>query len=476
MQFGDDKVKKFSISELENKINGKVITWENNRSVKYFIEQPDVPMESCLYFLFEGCEDEDELLKKLIEYDAAGVMVRKSHGFNIDKWKEAGIGVIEVEHLTENYISLAKMYRNKLNVPFVEVIGSSGKTTTKEMIGAVVNAAIPALVGYNNYNAPSGVAYNIFSIRDYHKAAVLEVGMKAEGIMRLSSSIIKPHIAVLTSIHRAHFVSMGSIENIIEAKAEVLEYLDKDGVLIINGEDENCRKFPVERFKGKILKYGFSDKFDLWATDIVYKDFKTYFKAKGLGIVLDCMINTVGRYNVLNALAAIMVGIKFGMSKKDIIKGLASFETLTGRLKVHTGIKDTIIINDNFNANPDSTKLLLEEIPNFAKGRPVMLVMGDMERPDSEIKQYAQEVHYNIGQHIAKLDFEKLIAVGKWAKEYIKGAKSKGVSESKLAYFETVKEAEKYFKASIIQGSIIIFKASQYVPVRHLIKSLGIEY
>jgi UDP-N-acetylmuramyl pentapeptide synthase len=269
---------------------------------------------------------------------------------------------------------------------------------------------------------------------------------------------------------------LNSIKNIIEAKAEILECLDENGMLIINGEDENCSKFPTHRYKGKILRFGFSDKFDIWASNIKYKDFKTYFVAKGKGINMNCVINTVGKYNVANALAAILVGFAMGLNEEEIINGLSNFQPLSGRLKVHKYIKDTILINDNFNANPDSTKSLLEDIPEFIGDRPLMLVMGDMERPDDEIKKYAKEVHFKIGEQIGAIKFEYLIAIGRWAKEYINGAKSKGVPKSKMIYFESVEEAEEHFKASIIPGSVIIFKASLYVPVRHLIKSLGVDY
>lgn len=469
-------MKSFTIKEIKRTIDGKIVTWNDNRTVEYFVDQPEEPLANCLYFLFEGYDDENNLIKKLINSGAAGVVVREPHDLSVDKWIGAGIGIIEVKSITESYVALSSLYRSRFNIPFVEVIGSSGKTTTKEIIGAVLNAKIKTLVGHENFNAPSGVAYNIFSLRDEHKAAVLEVGMKGPGIMRLSSEIIKPYIGVLTSIQRAHFVSMGSIENIIEAKSEMLECLDENGLLIINGEDKNCGKFPTHRYKGKILKYGFSDKFDIWASNIEYKDFKTYFVAKGKDINMNCVINTVGKYNVSNALAAILVGFAMGLNKEEIINGLSNFQTLSGRLRIHKCIKDTILINDNFNANPDSTKSLLEEVPKFIGDRPLMLVMGDMERPDDEIKKYAKEVHFKIGEQIGNINFEYLIAIGRWAKEYINGAKSKGVPKSKMIYFETVEEAEEHFKASIIPGSVIVFKASLYVPVRYLIKSLGVDY
>jgi UDP-N-acetylmuramoyl-tripeptide--D-alanyl-D-alanine ligase len=468
---GAVKMKKILIHELIDLTNGKVLTW-GNRPIKHIVKNPDELEENCLYFCFEKNE-EASLLEKMVLCNASGVVVRMPCSFVIERWQESGIGVIEVDNSIMFQIALAKVYRMKFNIPFVQVIGSAGKTTTKDMIGSVLKAGMPALVGYGNYNTAFGAASNILGLKDFHKAAVIEAGMKSSGYMSFISSMIKPSIAVLTSIQRAHYVTLGSIETIIEAKAEILKYLDPNGMLIINGEDNNCNRFPVNRYQGRVLRYGFSAQYDLWASDITYHKFKTYFVARGKGIKIDCVINTVGKYNVANALAAVLVGLELKMEPEAIRRGLADFKPMARRLKIYQGPFNTILVDDNFNANPDSTQLLLEEIPKFTENRPIMLVMGDIERPDDQIKQYAEAVHFTIGQQLARINFDKLIAVGKWAKEYVKGAQSKGISQSKMEYFETVAQAEKYFQALIIPGSVIIFKASVYVAVRNLIKSLG---
>lgn len=464
------------IRELEDIPGGKVLTW-GNKPIKYVVRDPYELEENCLYCCSPKSA-EASLLDKMVMCNASGVVVHKPCGFDVERWKETGIGVIEVDNWIMFQIALARIYRTKFKVPLIQVIGSAGKTTTKDMIGSVLNAGMPALVGYANYNTAFGAASNILDLRDFHQAAVVETGMKSMGYMRFSSSIIKPSIAVVTSIQRAHYVTLGSIDKIIEAKAEILEFLDPNGVLIINGEDNNCNKFPVHKYGGRVLRYGFSENYDIWAEDIMYKEFRTHFVAmakrgkRGKKVKIDCTMNTVGKYNVANALAAILTGVELGMDPRDIRQGLADFKPMAGRLKVYAGPFDTIIIDDNFNANPDSTQLLLEEIPKFTENRPIMLVMGDVERPDEQIKQYAQKVHFIIGQQLGRINFEKLIAIGKWATEYLTGAKSEGVPESKMEYFETVKQAKEYFKAAIIPGSVILFKASVYVPVRNLIRTL----
>lgn len=464
-------MKPILISELKYIEDSKILTWDSGRPIHAIVKNPEEQEENCLYFCFEK-EEESNLLKKAILHKIAGVVVPRPCVLDVEKWKEAGIGIIEVGNPVMFQIALAEIYRTKFDIPFVQVIGSAGKTTTKDMVGAVLNAGMQALVGYKNYNTAYGAASNILNLREGHRAAVLEAGMKSLGYMRYCSGIIKPNIAVLTSIQRAHYVSMGSLENIIEAKAEILDYLDENGVLIVNGEDGNCSKFPVQKYKGRVLRYGFSDKYALWASHIVCRDFKTYFTVNGRGKPFDCIIHTVGKYNVGNALAAILVGLELNMKPEDIRRGLADFRPMARRLKIYHGPLNTILVDDNFNANPDSMKLLLDEIPIFAENRPVVLVMGDVERPDDAIANYAVPIHFSLGKQMARTNFNKLIAIGKWAREYVNGAESEGVPRTKMAYYESVEQAKEYFQSSIIPGSVIVFKASVYVTVRDLIQSL----
>jgi UDP-N-acetylmuramoyl-tripeptide--D-alanyl-D-alanine ligase len=466
-------LRNFYPKELEKLLEGKIITWQEDWPIKVVADDiDDEPIENCLFFLFEKYRNEQDLCIWLKKCGVRGVVVEKSNKLSLDKWIKSGIGIIQVDSLNNAYISIAKEYRKQFKVPFVQVIGSSGKTTTKEMIGSVLNAKYPALIGYSNFNAPAGVAYNLLSMRDMYKAAVLEVGMKGPEIMRYSTSLVKPDIVVVTCIHRSHLVELGSIQNIIKAKAEVLDYIKPEGTLIINGEDENCRRFPLDNFSGQVLKYGFSKEFDIWAEDIEYGNFTTKFKAVGNNFIIPCTINTFAKYNVANALAAVLVGIKLGLSSEEIKRGIQKFETLSGRLKVYKGVHSTSLVDDNFNANPDSTLLFIKEVNNISKNRPVILVMGDMERADEDIKDYAKQVHYRIGEELASVSFEHLVAVGKWAKYYIEGARDKGIDTSKMSYFPSVEEASQSIESRIISGAIVFFKASVYTPVKELRKIL----
>ncbi|MDD3363562.1 MAG: UDP-N-acetylmuramoyl-tripeptide--D-alanyl-D-alanine ligase [Syntrophomonas sp.] len=361
------------------------------------------------------------------------------------------------------------LYRRKLKIPFVQVIGSAGKTTTKEMIGSVLRQKLNPMVGWKNDNLPAGVARNIFRVKKSNRAAVVEAAMLRPGQIRTSTRMIRPAIGVVTSIQRVHLMRLGSMKKIISVKGEMLEEMSQNSTLIMNGADANCKKLPLHKFKGKVLRYGFSKNQDLWASGIKRAGFKTSFTAIGKGFRMKCRINTFGKYNVGNALAAVLVGKQLGLTRNQIARGLVKFQPPERRLKIHKGRNGTIIINDNFNANPDSTRLLLDELAPIARKRPVVLVLGDIENPSNRIRKYARKVHFTIGQQIAGIPFKHVLVIGKWAREYVRGACSAGLPKSRIEYFPTVDAARPSFRKLLVPGTVVVLKASVYTPIRKLI-------
>jgi UDP-N-acetylmuramoyl-tripeptide--D-alanyl-D-alanine ligase len=159
-----------------------------------------------------------------------------------------------------------------------------------------------------------------------------------------------------------------------------------------------------------------------------------------------------------------MVGLQVGLSLEEASQGLADFRVPPARLQIEEGRDGMMLVNDNFNANPDSTRLLLEEISTVAQGRPVILIMGDMENKNARNAQYARDVHREIGRQIGRLDFTHLLAVGHWASEYVEGALAEGVSQQKVAYFSTVEEAKsKAAEWAILFFEKLIIKPTSYI-------------
>jgi len=463
-----DRMQRMSLDKLAALMNGNILVRANNNKIPFNISQASTPHFKSITFLDIPFKNERAFLAQLKNHDVRCLVTNTSGILNIDRWSSAGIAVIEAKKLRRAYRDLANFHKKQFNIPFVQVIGSSGKTTTTEMIGSVLNQKFPTLVTLNNTNSPLGVADNIFRLNKTHRAAVLEVGMKAPGIMRITSSLVKPDIGVVTSIHSAHLTRLGSISKIISAKAEMLESLSPVGTLIINWADPNCHRFPLSRYKGKIIRYGFSEQCDVWASDIQRQGFRTHFIVHTRQSQFPCTINIIGTYNVGNALAAVAVGLIMRMRPAQIVQGLERFEPIAGRLKVYTLQNGVVIIDDNFNANPDSTRMLIDELIPIALEEPVVLVIGDMERPTPDTEKYARRVHFNIGRHLAQGTFQHVLAIGVWAGEYVRGALEAGFPREKLSYYHDVHAAQDEFDNLLKPGNTVVLKASPYTKLTDL--------
>jgi UDP-N-acetylmuramoyl-tripeptide--D-alanyl-D-alanine ligase len=457
-----------SLEKLAKLLNGKILSNSNNPQIPFVVGRFRTSPPTCITFLNKSFVSEPALLTIFTKHDVRCVVVKSPNMLTLDKWKAADIAIVEVNSLSRDYRSLAMFYRDQFSIPFIQVIGSSGKTTTKEMIGAVLNEKFPTLISLKNMNSPSGVAKNLFRLTKTSRAAVLEAGMKASGIIRTATRLIKPDIGVITSIHSAHLTRLGSIQNIIAAKAEIFEYLSKDGSIIVNWDDPNCHRLPFHRYNGRLIRYGFSRQCDLWASDIQRQGFHTNFNVNSRDLQFPCTINIVGRYNVGNALAAVAVGQKMGMSPGEIAIGLKNFTPVDGRLKVYHRSDGSVIIDDTYNANPDSTRLLVDELIIMAREQPVVLVIGDMERPSPDIENYARSVHFKIGQQLAQGAFLHVMAIGLWASEYVRGAIQAGFPHNKISYYETVRAAETSFSFLLKPGSTVVLKSSTYTKIKNL--------
>ena len=457
-----------SLEKLAALIHGRIVLESYNNRIPLSVGRFSTTPPSSITFLIKPFEYEQALLTQFKNHDVRCVIVKAPNILTLEKWKKANISVIEVENLSESYKALVIFYRGQFFIPFIQVIGSSGKTTTKEMIGAVLNEKFPTLTTIQNMNSPLGVAKNLFRLNKTHRVAVLEAGMKAPGVIRKSSRLIKPDIGVVTSIHSAHLARFGSIQKIIDAKAEILEFLSKKGTLIINWDDENCHKFPLETYKGSLIRFGFSEHCDLWASDIQRHGFRTNFIVNTRYFEFPCAINIIGRYNVGNALAAVAVGLIVGLSPMEISQGLEKFKPMDGRLKVYYKSNGAVIIDDNFNANPDSTRMLIDELIIMSHETPVVLVIGDMERPSQDIERYARTVHFNIGRQLAQGNFIHVLAVGFWAIEYVTGAIHYGFPRKKITHYRTVDEAESAFARLLTPGTTVVLKASPYTKLNRL--------
>lgn len=313
---------------------------------------------------------------------------------------------IVVDNTVKGLQDLATWYRSTLDVKVVGITGSVGKTSTKEVVAGTLSAGFRILKTIGNYNNEIGLPLTVLSIDEDTEIAVLEMGISDFGEMRLLSSIAKPDIAVITNIGQAHLEFLKNRDGILRAKTEIFEYMNPSGKVYLNGDDDKLRTVK-EVYGHAPVFYGFGKGNDAYPTCI---------EPMGLGgtkmhIILkdtefDATINIPGRHMVLNAVCAAQIAKDLGMSDEQIIKGLSSARTISGRSNIIPYKDLGYIIDDCYNASPSSMMAAIDTLM-LAEGRKVA-VLGDM----FELGVNSDAMHAAIGEYAVKAGVDKLICVG----------------------------------------------------------------
>lgn len=415
-----------------------------------------------LYVALKGERfDGHSFIKGAIEKGAAGIMAAKDMKEMV--LAQAGnVPVIFVEDTLIGMGRLAEWYRSRFDIKVVAVTGSSGKTTTKDMISSVLSKGSITHKTEGNYNNLVGLPLTIFGLNEKHETAVLEMGMDRLGEIRELSKIGKPDIAVITNIGIAHMENLGSRDNIFKAKTEIFEGLKPFGVAVVNGDDEYFSSFKKDGLK--IIKYGFSENCDYRCTKSVNNaDGSQVFTMTGPNYGIELKLMIPGKHNIHNAMAAAVCGILLGMKVEDIYEGVLSFKPSKLRMEFFLGVKEARIINDTYNANPDSMKAALEVLREVS-GKNKYVVVGDM----LELGEGKELAHLEILRYIkAKGCGNAVLAYGElfggaakaWnsATEEIASKKE----EFQVEWFESKEEIVQNLRDRLEKDDLVLIKGSR---------------
>ena len=302
---------------------------------------------------------------------------------------------------------LAKYWREKFKIPLVAVTGSNGKTTVKEMLAAILNNATsrPVLATQGNLNNDIGMPMTLLKIRQDHAYAVIEMGMNHEGEIRYLTNIAQPNVAVVNNAGTAHIGEVGSREGIARAKGEIFAGLNDDGIAVINADDAFADYWKSFNQNRKILTFALDAKADVTASYQVL-DGASQLQLTTPSGNIGFRLNMLGKHNISNALAASACAVALGVSNADIARGLESFSGVKGRLQRKAGINNAKLIDDTYNANPDSMKAAIDVLANQA-GK-LIFVMGDM----AELGADSAQMHAEIGAYAKQKGIHQLLCFG----------------------------------------------------------------
>ncbi|NLW16968.1 MAG: UDP-N-acetylmuramoyl-tripeptide--D-alanyl-D-alanine ligase [Firmicutes bacterium] len=365
----------------------------------------------------------------------------------------------------------ARRYLRALNPSIVGVTGSSGKTTTKEMIAAVMQVKYNVLKNEGNLNTEIGLPLTVVGALPEHEWLILEMGMSGLGEIRLLTDIASPHIAVITNVGEAHMELLGSRENIAIAKAEILEGMARDGIAILNGDDDFVLA-QAHKAPGEIIYFGLGAKTGqerrLYITDLQNLGGQLEFTAHWQGEEVPVVFPWPGQHNVYNIAAALAVGMAAGIPLKDAVGGLLSnYRPAGGRLYVKQ-LADYTLIDDTYNANPTSMLAALQVLRDFPGGTRRIAVLGDM----LELGELAQSAHRELGAQVARGGIDQLVTVGPLARHIAQGAIEAGFDLSQVHSFTSNQEAAIYLQNSRQPGQLVLIKGSRGMRMEEIVAIL----
>lgn len=398
-----------------------------------------------------GARDGHDFLLQAAQNGAVAAII--SDQDNIPQELPEGFGLILVNDTLRAFQKLAAAYRRTFSLPPIAITGSIGKTTTKDIVAHVLESRFPTYKTYKNLNNHLGVPYSLLQVEEHHQAAVLELGMNHAGEIDLLASLVKPEVSVITYIGESHIEFFGSREKIALAKAELLPHTAPDGLVILNGDSEYLRMI-AHLYPGEIMYYSVNGPADLWAENIEsVSDGMRFDVCFASGERWRACLPLFGKHNVLNALPAIAIAKRWGMSAQQITDALATVKLSAMRFEKVPSAHGAIYISDAYNASPSSMQAAIETFVELFPDRKKVLVLGDMFELGSE----SDAMHAQVGAFANRLRdrISLLVAIGENARHLY------GAYEGDKRHFATKEEAIAALLPLRDDSHAFLFKASR---------------
>ncbi len=366
--------------------------------------------------------------------------------------QRAGERIVTVPDTQQALERLASWARSEWGGDVVGITGSAGKTSTKDVIAAILAAHVPVGKTSGNFNNHVGVPLSILRLPDDARVGVLEIGMNHAGEIRHLCEIARPRIGVVTNVGYAHIEMFDSIEDIALAKRELIESLPADGIAVLNNDDPRVREFGAVH-GGPVMRFGFSEGADVRAQQVEFREEGTRFR------VCETAFETPlhGRHAVLNVLAGICVAQLYGISPHELVDAVAQLQPgkMRGERFTHHGI---VVLNDCYNSNPEAVRAMLDVLRDTPAKRRIA-VLGEM----LELGRWSESLHREIGRYAAASGVDLLLAIGGGARFMLDGASARYFFEDPVAAGERLRELAQ-------PGDVILFKGSRGVHVERALE------
>ncbi len=360
---------------------------------------------------------------------------------------------------------IAMGYRSRFDIPFLAVTGSSGKTTTKDMLYFAVSESRKTLRNLGNLNSEIGLPMTVFNLDESHECAVLEMGMYVQGEIDYLAEIVKPHFAIITNVGVAHIQSAGSRENILKAKMEIANYMTQSDVLLINGDNDMLQTVDMGAIKPSVYKYGLEEHNDIRLISYETTESGMKIRADILGKITEYEIPTLGIHNIYNSLSVMGLCSLMGLDMKKSAEGIRKYQPSKYRMEIKS-VSGKTLIEDFYNANPDSLRASIETFRQM-QGERKVAVLADM----LELGAISEKEHMNAGIQASEI-FDVIICIGSDAKYIGKGAIENGFDKGRVYFFANNEEAVSEINSILRPGDAVLMKGSRGMKLEEVAESI----
>lgn len=471
MQFFDTKLRperkkkfmKMQLSEIARVLDIEDIpdSWQDITITSVGFDSRKL-QSGALFVPLKGENDGHQYVQNAIDAHAQATLWQKDH-----RAIPTAIPALLVDDTLLALQKLARYYLQKINPRVIAVTGSNGKTTTKDMIAAVLQKQYNVTKTFENFNNEIGVPITCLSMEPNTEALVVEMGMDRFGQLDKLSRLVEPDIAVITMIGEAHIEFFGSRDKIADAKMEIVNGLKDDGVLVYNGDEPLLRE-RTKNLANEVRTFGLNEDNDLFADDIKSGENQTQFNVPKLN-PSDFKIPMIGDYNVKNALAALEVGSLLHVSTENMQAALENFALTKNRTEWIQGAQGEQILSDVYNSNPTAVKAVLRSFENVTCQGKRIIVLGDM----LELGEKSAEMHASLAEAIDSQKIDEVYLYGNEIRILADQLSTK-IPASRIHYYPlgTQEQLIDHLRKVITKDDVVLLKGSHGMHLENVLQAL----
>jgi UDP-N-acetylmuramoyl-tripeptide--D-alanyl-D-alanine ligase len=407
--------------------------------------------------------DGHDFVRKTLDQGAAGIIVQEEAKLD-QALTDKTVAVIKVADTLIALGDLAHEWRKRFSIPVIGLTGSSGKTTTKEMMAAIIGRKKNILKTEGNLNNLIGLPQTIFRLTGDHELMILEMGTNSRGEIKRLTQIAAPDIGLITNVGPAHLAGFGSIDVVREEKNDLFLNMPSSGIAIINLDDEAVTT-AAERWNGRRITFSMSPNADVTVKDIEKNGVKgVRFNLVVGGSTQRVEMKIAGLHHVYNAMAAAAAAVAVGIDQKTISEGLAAFRPFSGRMEMIRLHNGAFLLDDSYNANPASVREALMTLKDLKIHHNGYVFLGDM----LELGEEASEMHRKIGMLIATIGVNALFLQGDFSEVTAAGAAEGGLSPQNIFFLSDSEKGIVYLKEHFKKGDWILVKGSRRMKMEKI--------